>query len=203
MNWPPALLDIFETCRHQHIALEARYYGPYDALLNYLTSRVAYRFEFFIAPAPQCIPNTIDQNQLVDFVVCLRDRDGPHANLEQKPVIIVEVKDDQSANSATLRLQADEQIRIRFHQMLPNCPIPRLYGISFLGTSMRVYCGDTATGDVIPELIDNPDPDSVPPPDLLEGRWDIDVLSPVGAMRMHEVMWHIARMVDQADPAEE
>ena len=53
-------------------------------------------------------------------------------------------------------MQADEQIHLRFDQMLQNCPLPVLYGLSFLGTSMRVYSGNVATGNIIPELIDNP-----------------------------------------------
>ena len=109
-------------------------------------------------------------------------------------LLIVEIKDDSWVNSGSLHLRADEQICLRFDQMLQNCPLPVLYGISFLGTSMHIYSGNVATGNIILELIDDPDEDRIVPPKLLEGRWNIDVLSEVGAMRIQEVIEHIVHM---------
>ena len=59
---------------------------------------------------------------------------------------------------------------------------------------MHVYSGNVATGNIILELINNPDEDCSVPPKLLEGRWNIDALSEVGAMRIQEVIEHIVHM---------
>ena len=168
MDWTQELVDIFETCRRKYGTHEARYYGPYDILLNHILAQNSDAFTFFVTP--QCIPSAVGNlNQAVDFVVCLRDLDGHDANLELKPVLIVEIKDDSWVNSGRLRLRADEQIRLRFNQMLQNCPLPVLYGISFLGTSMHIYSGNVATGDIKLELIDDPDEDRIVPPSYWRG----------------------------------
>ena len=67
----------------------------------------------------------------VDFVVFL-----VVLNQEQKPVLIAEMKDDRWANEPDKRQRADSQMRQRFDQMLPNCAIPRLYGL--LGTFVAI-----------------------------------------------------------------
>ncbi|KAM6503781.1 hypothetical protein JOM56_000724 [Amanita muscaria] len=55
-----------------------------------------------------------------------------------------------------LRLKADDQMRQRYDAMLHNCPLPRLWGLSLLGTSLCVYAGDVATGELEPVFIDRP-----------------------------------------------
>jgi hypothetical protein len=62
------------------------------------------------------------------------------------------------------RFEADDQIRHRYKEMFGNCPLPRLWGLSLLGTSLRVYCGTVATRTIKPELPDfvpRPDPDRI------------------------------------------
>ena len=68
--------------------------------------------------------------------------------------------------------------------MLPNCALPRLYGLSLLGTPLCVYCGDKATGEVTPHFDGRPDVDRILPPDFLEGQWDLDILSPEGLRKL-------------------
>jgi hypothetical protein len=79
----------------------------------------------------------------------------------------------------------------RFDQMLPICAIPRLYGLSLLGTSLRVYCGDKVTGEVTPHFVDCPDVNRILPPDFLEGQWDLDILSPDRLRKMQEIIAYI------------
>ena len=71
-------------------------------------------------------------------------------------------------------------MRQLFDQMLHKCAIPRLYGLSLLGTSHRVYYGDKATGVVTREFVDRPDARRVLPLDFLKGQWGLDILSPEG-----------------------
>jgi hypothetical protein len=85
-----------------------------------------------------------------------------------------------------LRFQADKQIRERFTAMLPNCPHPRLWALSLLGTSLRVYTGDVATGGVKPGFASRPR--GRLPGDYLQGAWDADLLSQDGFLKMKEII---------------
>jgi hypothetical protein len=123
MNWPQGLLDIFNVSR-QNASLESRYYGPYDRLFNYAV--IEGSFTFFLAP--QTTLDETSPRDAVDFVVFM-----VVFNQEQKPVLIAEIKDDKWANEPDKRRRADIQMRQRFDQMLHNCAIPRLYGLSLLG----------------------------------------------------------------------
>ena len=77
---------------------------------------------------------------------------------------------------------------VRYDVMLEGCSIPRLWGLSFLGTKMRVYCGNKASRDIHPEANPRPDPSSVFPSDFLAGGWSIDISSQEGFEKMKEVV---------------
>lgn len=181
-NWPQGLLNIFNVSRNQNAPLESRYYGPYDRLFNYAV--IEGSFTFFLAP--QTAPDETPARDAVDFVVFM-----VVLNQEQKPVLMAEIKDDRWANEPDKRQRADTQMRQRYDQMLPNCPIPHLYGLSLLGTSLRVYCGDKVTGEVTPHFVGRPNVDRILPPDFLRGQWDLDILSLDGLKRMQEIVAYI------------
>jgi hypothetical protein len=181
-NWPRGLLDIFNVNRNQNTAVESRYYGPYDRLFNY--TLIEGSFTFFLAP--QTAPDEASPRDAVDFVVFM-----VVLNQEQKPVLIADIKDDRWADEPDKRQRADTQMRQRYDQMLPNCAIPRLYGLSLLGTSLRVYCGDKATGEITPHFIGRPSANRILPPDFLEGEWGLDILSLDGLEKMQEIVEYI------------
>ena len=191
-NWPQGLLNIFNVSRNQNVPLESRYYGPYDRLFNYAV--VEGSFTFFLAP--QTSPDETSTRDAIDFVIFM-----VVLNQEQKPVLIADIKDDRWANEPNKRLRADTQMRQRYDQMLPNCPIPRLYGLSLLGTSLRVYCGDKVTGEITPHFVGRPNVDRILPPDFLDGQWDLDILSLDGLKKMQEIIAYIkaeaANVVEQ------
>jgi hypothetical protein len=166
-NWPQGLLNIFNISRNQNAPVESHYYGPYDRLFNYAV--IEGSFTFFLAL--QTAPDETSPRDAVGFVVFM-----VVLNQEQKPVLIAEIKDDRWVKEPDKRQRADTQMRQRYDQMLPNCPIPRLYGLSLLGTSLRVYCGDKATGKVTPHFVGRPHANRILPPDFLEGQWDLDIL---------------------------
>ncbi|KAF7978180.1 hypothetical protein HWV62_1380 [Athelia sp. TMB] len=112
-------------------------------------------------------------------------------NQEQKSVLIAEVRDDRWPNQPDKRQRADAHIRQRYDQILPNCPIPRLYGLSLLETSLRVYCGDKVTGEVIPHFVGRPNANRILPPDFLAGQWNLDILFPDGLKKMQEIVAYI------------
>ena len=101
---------------------------------------------------------------------------------------MAEIKDDSWATRAEQRFKADEQMRQRYNSMLQACPLPRLWGLSLLGTSLRVYCGDAATGDAEPAFEDCPSPNHVLPRDFLKGAWNIDILSQEGFDKIKEIV---------------
>ena len=92
-------------------------------------------------------------------------------------MLFVEVKDDAWANTARQRLQAEEQSRKRFREILPYCALQRCYGLSVLGTALRVYTGQVDSGVVEPAFVEILGPNQHVPNDLLEGAWNIDILS--------------------------
>lgn len=102
-------------------------------------------FTFFLAP--QAAPDETSQRDAIDFV-CLM----VILNQGQKPVLVADIKNDKWADSADKRWIADIHTRQRYDQMLAECPIPELYGLSLLGPSLRVYRGVKATGVVVLSL---------------------------------------------------
>jgi hypothetical protein len=176
------LFDVFDINRNLQVPLENRYYGPYNELLRYALKD--FPFIFTISPqASPAVKATDDYaHETVDFVIfnlVVSDR-------MQNPVFFLEIKDDSWANSSSLRMKADEQIRLRFHEMLPRCTLPYLYGLSCLGTSIRVYRGDQATKEVTPDVVERPK--YARRKDLLGGEWSVDILSLEGLKIMQKII---------------
>ncbi|KAF8811370.1 hypothetical protein BYT27DRAFT_6464062 [Phlegmacium glaucopus] len=186
VTWPAGLLTIFEICRGEHQLLENRYYGPYTKLLTYCFGPDS--FEYFVAPQnPLSASNPRDT---IDFVVFLVVFDT-----HRRPVLIAEIKDDSWVDRAHLRLNADDQMRQRCDAMLADCPIPRLWGLSLLGTSLRVYCGHVESGDVEPGFEDRPSHSRTLPHNFLAGSWSMDILSQEGLAKMQEIVEDISASV--------
>ncbi len=180
-QWPAGLLKIFEIARGATSTLENRYYGACDALLNhcFMTD------DFTYIVSPRYSPANDRTTETVYFLVLLVVGD------QGKPVLFLEVKQDSWVQQASSRKKADSQMRDKFDAMLHDCPIPRLWGISVLGTSMRVYSASTATLEVTPRRLERPDPDRVIPQDYLENAWSLDILSQVGFHRVKEIVTEI------------
>ena len=93
-----------------------------------------------------------------------------------RPVLVAEIKDDNWAGRADLRAKAADRMRQWFNAVLPDCRLPRVYGLSLLGTCLRVYVGNVATGEVEPAFATCPSPGRTLPDDFLEGAWNIDMM---------------------------
>jgi hypothetical protein len=65
-----------------------------------------------------------------------------------------------------------------------------LYGLSVLGTKMRVYCGNLADQTVAPPFVDT-DPRYVLPNDYLGGEWSVDIMSQAGFSEMKRMINYI------------
>src|SRR5260370_17974778 len=86
--------------------------------------------------------------------------------------------------------------RLRADTRIPSCTITcypialfLAYGLSLLGTSLRVYCGDKVAGEVTPHFVGRPNADRILPPDFLGGQWNLDILSPDGLTKMQVVAY--------------
>jgi hypothetical protein len=184
-NWPEDLLKIFNVCRGQNTLMmpfEARYYGPYDRLLNY--AMVEDTFAFFLAPQTPPDDNSLcyTKDLVVFFVVF---------DQQQKPVLFAVIKDDGWATTPVMRQKADTLMRHVYDDMLDDCPIPRLYGLSLLGTSLCVYCCDKDTLMVTPRLVCRPDVNRTLPCDFLGEQWRLDILSQDGLKKIQEIVAYI------------
>jgi hypothetical protein len=71
-----------------------------------------------------------------------------------RSVLVIGVNNDARVNTADLCIKAEDQMRQQYNAMLPDCLLPRLWGLSFLGTSFRAYTSDVATGEVDPAFTD-------------------------------------------------
>ena len=102
-------------------------------------------------------------------------------------MLTAEIKDDGWANKVDLRFKANEQMRQWCNPTVGDCPLPRLWGLGLLGTSLRVYCNDVVTGEVEPAFETRPSTTRVLR-NFLEGAWNIDILSPEGFAKMKEIV---------------
>ncbi|KAF8548469.1 hypothetical protein OG21DRAFT_1563822, partial [Imleria badia] len=128
-------------------------------------------------PSPNFCPK--DTNELVLYLVVYDAR--------RRPVLVVDIKGDRCVNAATACCRADKQMRQRFDAF---AALPRLWGLSMLGTSLRVYVCDVATGEIEPPFTKaiGPPPNYSFDYGFLEGGWDIDILSQQGFAKMKEIV---------------
>ena len=173
--WPAGLLGLFERSA-RHPTFEDRYYAAYNKLLHY-----CFGFNVCVAPGNPYSDRRLSTHPILFFVV--------YDLVYDKPVLLVEIKDDDCAGVGALRRRADEQMRELYDELLPKCQLPRLWGLSLLGTSLRVYCGDTALHTVDPPLVISSKLDRIlNPSSFLADQWDLDILSQEGFEKMKTVI---------------
>jgi len=182
-RWPEGVLKHFQGLPEQRGA-ESRYYGPYNFMLNYVTS---FSEDYEVAPQTSVMGLGDDR---VDFVVWYVIRD-----FAKRVVLIVEVKDDSHILTPASRDRADAQIRSRFGELgSVEALNPRVHALSLLGTRMALYTLDTATGSISPEAPPRGDRNHILPRSHMAAWWDIDVLSQAGFDTVRRVMTDIRSM---------
>jgi hypothetical protein len=150
-------------------------------------------FNFFVTPQA-----TYDEGSTDGYIP------GPFGTFlvvktkEHKPILFVEIKPDEWADNAYCRRNADTRMRRRFNQIQYQCPIPHLYGLNLLGTTLRIYCADKAAHTITPQFVRDPGRD-VTPSDFLQGQWNLDILSPDGLTKMQEIVGYIKAEVEEAN----
>ncbi|KAF4618584.1 hypothetical protein D9613_010090 [Agrocybe pediades] len=110
------------------------------------------------------------------------------------PVFFIEVNHEDYdtrlfAPSAAKRVAADKQMRARYEDLLCLCSLPKLYGLSMMGTNMRVYVDDATLMTIDPPPV--PRTTDVLPRTYLENAWSVDILSEEGFGKMQEIVHYI------------
>ncbi|KXN87529.1 hypothetical protein AN958_08508 [Leucoagaricus sp. SymC.cos] len=180
--WPATLLTLIESICNRPMPFSSHYHGSYLMLLYYCFREP--NFMFLVAPQP--IPQDSRIHDATNFNICL----GLPRNSNDL-VCLVEVKDDHWNLSADLSYLADQQMRNRYSKMREACPLPRLWGISLLGTKMCIYCGDTVTNMVDPLVSPLLEPSAGPTSDFLAGEWNLDILSQDRFQMIKEIIGNI------------
>lgn len=179
MPWDPKILEQFELV-NRFTTDETEFYGPFNTLLTHL-----FPFSESFQIAPQ-FKGPVSQGS-IDFttIYIIRKR--------KFPVFFVEIKPYVHLSEMGTRTKADEQMRERFGFMIEtSLVIPKLYGVSAMGTQFSVYEYTKESGVLNPELIER-DPkrmnDTAP-----KERWSHDLLEESGEERLRALVNEVKAM---------
>ncbi|RPB26085.1 hypothetical protein L211DRAFT_821000 [Terfezia boudieri ATCC MYA-4762] len=131
--------------------------GPYNTLLNYL-----FPFEEDFVVVPQF--KRPEQSKFTTIFIISRDG---------HPVLFVEV---ETIRSFSTHFNSDIQMHETFKVLFDDVRVPKLYGISAMGTRICVYTMDRNNGEILPEAIPH-SPTRVTDTASAE-RWRYDIVQP-------------------------
>ncbi|KAG8937974.1 hypothetical protein FRC00_007021 [Tulasnella sp. 408] len=175
MVWPQKVLRQFELVPPN--ADEKAYHGPWNKLLYTLFPADS---DFTVVPNFQELGSPLGSDFLITIDVYLGT----------KPVLVVELKKPSNLHYVSKREDADIQLRRRMRDLVRDCPIPTLYGVSAFGTCLCFYSLSTIPGSPIqpppiprdPEYVNDVAP---------EERWNEDVLEAGGETRLRQIVQEI------------
>lgn len=159
---------------------ENDYYAPYNKLLNYIFPPDT---EFTVVPQSYPVPESRDS---IDFVIEYL------IEVQNKPVLILEIKSPSNIKFLSKRQEADNQIRRRLRDIADLCPLDKLYGISAFGTDIRAYNIDK-NYDILPERIPEDQKriiDTAP-----KDQWNIDILTLEGSKVLEDIFNYVKSRV--------
>jgi hypothetical protein len=155
-DWPPYMADFLDASES-----DGNYNGFYNSILFHVFDD--FKGNAWVTP---------EKHRFNSLYLTINDN-------AWNPILITHVGSDVSPRG---RVNADTYIRLKFAEHLSRCPHRRLWGLSFVGSSLRVYCGDAETHTVVP-----------PAEDLVDGAWNIETLSPVGFALIKEIGRELVR----------
>jgi hypothetical protein len=176
MPWPEFITTQFNLV-NRFTTDESEYYGPFNTLLITLFPPT----ENF-----QVAPQLIHFEDSIDFMVIFVIMKG------KVPVFFINVKAHVALDHASLRKEADDQMRDRFLYFAGHVPLPKLYGICALGTRFSVYEYHSDNRRLTPTRI-LPDLDFVSDFAPRE-RWNYDVMTPEGEAKFKQIVREIKEM---------
>jgi hypothetical protein len=179
MPWPPHIIIQFQTVTEIGLIDGSLYYGPYNGLLNVLFPGD----EGFMIVPPHKRPR---HPQAIDSTMVYVVQHDNH------PVFFIEIRPSGHLHKLSDRADADEQMRERFESFTQELSIPKLYGISALGTKICLYKYEVDAQVLFPERIER-DPELINDTAPID-RWDFNVLEEDGERRLRELVSEIKQM---------
>jgi hypothetical protein len=177
MPWPDFVITQFDLV-NRFTTDESEYYGPFNTLL---TSLFPPSESYQVAPHFKRIRGSMDF--AVVYIVMKR----------KIPVFFLEVKTYLAFDHDSLRKEADDQMRDKFLDFVSgSLSLPKLYGISALGTRYAVYEYHPHDRTLTPTRI-------LPHPDIVndtapQERWKYDVMAPEGEAKLWQLVGEIKDM---------
>ena len=184
MPWAPTILQQFEVADQDSTNI-SQYCGPYN---TFLTDPFPHTEGFQVAPAFKA-PMTPDSIDFTTRFIIRRYR------AIELPVFFLDVKPTLHTDDISTRKKADEQIREYFESIVgQNLVIPKLYGISAIGTRFSVYNYDKATGILSPPSSSR---DSMQLVDVAPvNQWNFDLLEKTGEEKFKEIVAEVKVMCE-------
>ncbi|KAG8930652.1 hypothetical protein FRC00_001033 [Tulasnella sp. 408] len=174
MVWPQKVFRQFELVPQN--ADEEAYHGPWNKLLYTLFPADS---DFTVVPSFQELGSPLS-----DFLFTI------DVYIGNQPVLLVELNKPSNLSYVSKREDADLQLRRRMRDLVRECPIHTLYGVSAFGTRLGFYSLSTVPGSTIqPPLIPR-DPEyanDVAP----EDRWSENVMEVGGEEKLRQIVQEI------------
>ncbi len=191
-------VDVFRATSTNSSIYYHRYYAAYTSLLRELFPDKKYVISTHFRPHPTTDETdelTTAAGSQMEFTV------GVIVKNDVRPLLFVEVRDDFHLLYQDRRHEADQLMRRRIKRLAPISPITHFYGVSFMGTKMRVYSVEVKKGATIfPRYIPYPPPQQDPNVvtfGYLDDAWNPDVLSREGRVRMTQICGTTDRMLKE------
>jgi len=174
MPWPRQVVRQFEKVPPN--PSEADFHGPYNKLLN-----TVFPPESEFTVVPQYMPSS---RESADFLVVFE------VILEDKPVLILELRSPSDLRYASKRRAADRKVRDRIHDLYADCPLPVLHAVSAMGTRLCFFHKRGAEAIQPPFIEEHPvlQTDSAP-----SERWHWDIIEDEGMRKFQDVVEEIKR----------
>ena len=155
---------------------ENDFYAPYNKLLSIL-----FPADSQYTVAPQANPYN-NSKESVDFIIEF------HVFYDSVPVFVVEVKGSSALVYPSTREEADVQMRGRLRDLVGQCPLSNLRGVSAIGTKLCFYTARQTGNNLAIEPQRIPADPQLTTDTAPQSRWDVDVLEQDGFIRLTEVV---------------
>jgi len=181
MTWADTLREQFDLV-DRFTTDETEYYGPYNSLLADLFPHTEH---FQIVPLKGPItPGSIN----ISTIYIVRKW--------KCPVFFIEIKPFPHLDEISTREKADQQMRDQFVTIIGrNLVIPKLYGISAMGTRFSIYEYIQNTNMLLPPSIAR---DAMYVTDVAPAnRWKYEILEDDGEKTMRELVEEVKAMCER------
>ena len=180
---PQHILDHFARIPH-NTPIKNHYYGVF----NRIFTELCFTEDLFIVEPQYPIPRA-DEHPPLDFII------DYVVEVNDLPVLFLDIKSPLHIDPISTRVDADKQIRAKFLALYDVTPTPRLHGISAMGQKLSFYCLEkleATTGRIIPTYV-APSTDYITDTVPAE-RWDTDITTEDGYQRFMAVINDVKEM---------